>query len=108
MHVGHEVAVRCRFDQTTVVGQLRRDGEHEVLVLDGRQVDLVTGEIGVATVEVVERSVVDHRAPHPQSRQVHHRVADVRQLEIEQGGDPSGADGANWPESHTTTEGLTR
>ena len=67
--------------------ELIREREREVMVLDRSDVDRLTAMCGVPVVQRVHVTETEHRVAHAEAREIHHRVADVTQLQVEHGGD---------------------
>src|SRR6266496_3550142 len=61
------------------------------MVLDGRHVDGATALLRVPLVQPVHVTETEHRVTHAEAGEVHHRVADVAQLQVEHGSNPAAA-----------------
>ena len=62
---------------------LVRQREHEVVVHDRVEVDRRAGVLRVLVVEHVHVAEAEHGVAHAERGEVHHRIAEVAELEVE-------------------------
>ena len=89
LEVRHQVGLGPGRPERRTERELVGEREREVVDPDRVEVDVGPGELGVALVELGEVAVADDRVAHPPPGQVHHRVAEVTELEIEDGEHPA-------------------
>ena len=87
LEVGHEIGLGRGLAQRGTERQLVRQCEREVVALYRVEVYGLAGDLAVAVVELGEVAEADDRVTHPPRGEVHHRVADVPDLDVEHGDD---------------------
>ena len=89
LEVGHEIGLGRGVAQRGAERELVGEREREVVALDGVEVDRLAGDLAVAVVELGEVAETDDRVAHAPGGEVHHRVADVPDLDVEHRDDPA-------------------
>ena len=97
LEVGHEVGLGRGSRSAAPSGELVRQREGEVVALDRVEVDRLPGDLAVAVVELGEVAEADDGVAHAPRGEVHHRVADVADLDVEHGDDAAVLRGGTGP-----------
>ena len=87
LHVGHVVGRGRRRRERGVEDQLVRQREHEVVVHDRLEVDRRAGALRVLVVERVHVAEAEHGVAHAERGEIHHRITQMTELEVEDRGD---------------------
>ena len=87
LEVRHEIRLGRGLTERGTEGELVREREREVVALDGVEIDGLAGDLAVAVVQRGEVAEPDDGVAHAPRGEIHHRVPDVADLDVEHGND---------------------